>query len=83
MKSVDAKIKNYENTAKLLKQYKADYSNKVAALKAFKVAYTDYYGVRDDVVSGTITIEQAALELYKAGWMCFDAADAKRLLKIK
>ena len=38
---------------------------------------------RNDVVSGAITIEQAALELYKAGWMCFDAADAKRLLEIK
>ena len=38
---------------------------------------------RNDVVSGAITIEQAALELYRAGWMCFDAADAKKLLEIK
>ena len=38
---------------------------------------------RNDVASGALTIEQAALELYRAGWMCFDAADAKRLLKIK
>ena len=38
---------------------------------------------RNDVASGAITIERAALELYKAGWMCFDAADAKRLLEIK
>ena len=38
---------------------------------------------RNDVVSGAITIEQAALELYRAGWMCFDAEDAKRLLEIK
>ncbi len=38
---------------------------------------------RNDVVSGAITIEQAATELYKAGWMCFDATDAKRLLEIK
>lgn len=37
---------------------------------------------RSDVVSGAITIEQAVLELYKAGWMCFDVADAKRLLEI-
>ena len=35
---------------------------------------------RNDVVAGEITIEQAAIELYKAGWMCFDATDAKRLL---
>ena len=38
---------------------------------------------RKDVISGTITIEQSAIELYKAGWMCFDATDAKRLLGIK
>ena len=38
---------------------------------------------RNDVASGAITIEQAALELYRAGWMCFDAEDAKKLLKIK
>lgn len=38
---------------------------------------------RNDVVCGTITIEQAAIELYKAGWMCFDATDAKELLGIK
>ena len=38
---------------------------------------------RNDVVTGAITIEQAALELYRAGWMCFNAADAKRLLEIK
>ena len=38
---------------------------------------------RSDVVSGAITIEQAALELFKSGWMCLDAADAKRLLEIK
>ena len=37
---------------------------------------------RNDVESGEITIEQAAIELYKAGWRCFDVADAKRLLKI-
>ena len=37
---------------------------------------------RNDVVTGAITIEQAATELYKAGWMCFDATDAKRLLGI-
>jgi hypothetical protein len=38
---------------------------------------------RNDVVSGEISIERAALELYRAGWMCFDASDAKRLLGIK
>ena len=38
---------------------------------------------RNDVTSGALTIEQAAIELYKAGWMCFGAADAKRLLEIK
>ena len=38
---------------------------------------------RNDVASGALTIEQAALELYRAGWMCFNAADAKRLLEIK
>ena len=37
---------------------------------------------RNEVIAETITIEQAAIELYKAGWMCFDAADAKRLLEI-
>lgn len=37
---------------------------------------------RNDVESGTITIEQAAIELYKAGWMCFNASDANRLLGI-
>ena len=38
---------------------------------------------RNDVVSGAITIEQAALELYRAGWRCFDVTDAKKLLRIK
>ena len=38
---------------------------------------------RNDVVSGAITIEQAAAELHKAGWMCFNATDAKRLLEVK
>ena len=38
---------------------------------------------RNDVESGAITIEQAATELHKAGWMCFDETDAKRLLGIK
>ena len=38
---------------------------------------------RNDVVSGKATIEQATLELCKAGWMCFNTADAKRLLEIK
>lgn len=37
---------------------------------------------RNDVVNGAITLEQAAIELYKSGWMCFDATDAKRLLDI-
>jgi hypothetical protein len=37
---------------------------------------------RNDIAAGVITIEQAVLELYKAGWMCFDVADAKRLLEI-
>ena len=38
---------------------------------------------RNDVLTGEITIEQATTELNKAGWMCFDATDAKRLLEIK
>ena len=38
---------------------------------------------RNDVVSGAIRIEQAAIELNEAGWMCFNAVDAKRLLEIK
>ena len=38
---------------------------------------------RRDIASGSITIEQAARELNKAGWMCFGVADAKRLLKIQ
>jgi len=48
IKKVDAKIKDCENMVSRLKRAKADYNNKVAALKAFKVAYTDGYGVYDD-----------------------------------
>ena len=58
MKSVDAKIKNYENTVDLLKKCKADYNNKVAALKAFKAAYTDGYGVRDGELIDYATPEE-------------------------
>ena len=38
---------------------------------------------RTDVISGEISIEQAARELYKAGWRCFGVTDAKKLLRIK
>ena len=58
MKSVDVKIDNYENTVDLLKKSKADYNNKVAALKAFKVAYTDCYGVRDGELIDYATPEE-------------------------
>jgi len=50
--------------------------------KAFEIpSILDSY--RNDVERGIITIEDAAIELQKSGWMCFDAADAKKLLKIK
>ena len=81
MKSVDAKIDNYENTAKLLKQYKADYNNKVAVLKAFKVAYTDRYGVRDGELIDFAYPEEYDVFCYLEDGVNRSQKDLERLLK--
>ncbi|WP_333603862.1 hypothetical protein [Lactobacillus acetotolerans] len=81
MKSVDAKIDNYENTAKLLKQYKADYNNKVAVLKAFKVAYTDRYGVRYGELIDYATPEEYDVFCYLEDEVNRSQKDLERLLK--
>lgn len=81
IKDVDAKIDNYENTAKLLKQYKAGYSNKVAALKAFKVAYTDGYGVRDGELIDFAYPEEYDVFRYLEDGVNRSQKDLERLLK--
>ena len=81
MKSVDAKIDNYENTVDLLKKSKADYNNKVAALKAFKVAYTDGYGVRDGELIDFAYPEEYDVFCYLEDGVNRSQKDLEKLLK--